>query len=162
MLYLLDANCFIHAHNMYYPLDRVPEYWDWLVAKAQDKILKVPKEIFDEVAGGQDELADWMKVHQGELVLNETPDMARVQSVLNDGYAANLTQEELDKLGRDPFLISYGLGLDDRTIVSKEVSKPTKTRANRRVPDVCRDLGVLVMDDFQLIRTLNFSTKWKA
>ena len=31
MLYLLDANVFIDANRDYYPLDRFPEFWDWLV-----------------------------------------------------------------------------------------------------------------------------------
>ena len=31
MLYLLDANVLIDANRDYYPLDRVPEFWDWLV-----------------------------------------------------------------------------------------------------------------------------------
>ena len=31
MLYLLDASVLITAYNSYYPIDRVPEYWEWLV-----------------------------------------------------------------------------------------------------------------------------------
>ena len=27
MLYLLDANVLITAHNLYYPIDAVPEFW---------------------------------------------------------------------------------------------------------------------------------------
>lgn len=30
MLYLLDANELITAHNLYYPIDVVPEFWEWL------------------------------------------------------------------------------------------------------------------------------------
>ena len=30
MLYLLDANILITAHNTYYPIDRVPEFWSLL------------------------------------------------------------------------------------------------------------------------------------
>ena len=30
MLYLLDANVLITANNLYYPIDSVPEYWEWL------------------------------------------------------------------------------------------------------------------------------------
>lgn len=31
MLYLLDANVLIDANRDYYPISRVPEFWDWLV-----------------------------------------------------------------------------------------------------------------------------------
>ena len=27
---LLDANILIVANNTYYPIDAVPEFWDWL------------------------------------------------------------------------------------------------------------------------------------
>jgi hypothetical protein len=30
MLYLLDANVLITAHNTYYAIDQVPEFWEWI------------------------------------------------------------------------------------------------------------------------------------
>ncbi|MBT3884724.1 MAG: DUF4411 family protein, partial [Rhodospirillaceae bacterium] len=33
-MHLLDANVFISAQRDYYPLDRVPEYWEWLAHHA--------------------------------------------------------------------------------------------------------------------------------
>ena len=33
VLYLLDANVLIDANRDYYPIHRVPEFWDWLHAK---------------------------------------------------------------------------------------------------------------------------------
>jgi hypothetical protein len=32
MAYLLDANVFIQAKNLYYGLDFCPAFWDWLIA----------------------------------------------------------------------------------------------------------------------------------
>ncbi len=34
MLYLFDANVLITASNTYYPIDQVPEYWAWLITRA--------------------------------------------------------------------------------------------------------------------------------
>lgn len=31
MLYLLDANVLIRAHSDYYPIDRIPQFWEWLI-----------------------------------------------------------------------------------------------------------------------------------
>ena len=31
MAYLLDANVFIQAKNLYYGLDFCPAFWDWLI-----------------------------------------------------------------------------------------------------------------------------------
>ena len=30
VLYLLDANVLIDANRDYYPIERVPEFWEWL------------------------------------------------------------------------------------------------------------------------------------
>ena len=34
VLYVLDANVFIDANRDYYPIERVPEFWDWLAEMA--------------------------------------------------------------------------------------------------------------------------------
>lgn len=81
----------------------------------------------------------------------------KLNTVLNDGYGVDLTEAELDQIGNDPFLIAYCLGNPDRTIVTKEVSKPSKQRANRRIPDVCNQFDIKWMDDFEFYRIRNFS-----
>lgn len=96
------------------------------------------------------------------LVLDEVVDASLVAHVVSEGYAPDLTDEEVVKLGRDPFLIAYGLAsIADRCIVTTEVSKPSRTRANRRVPDVCRHFGIRPCDAFAFFRALNFSTGWR-
>ena len=39
--------------------------------------------------------------------------MEQVTRVLEYGYASDLTDEELIRIGRDPFLVAYALGLVD-------------------------------------------------
>jgi hypothetical protein len=73
-----------------------------------------------------------------------------------------LTDTEAEQLGRDPFLIAYALAdAANRTVVTSEVSKPTLTRQNRRVPDVCKTMGAKQCDPFAFNRALKFSTQWK-
>jgi hypothetical protein len=50
----------------------------------------------------------------------------------------------------------------DRRVVTSEVSKPTCIRANRRVPDVCDNLGVQWCNSFTMIERLDFSTSWRG
>ena len=52
MLYLLDASLLITANSSYYPVDSVPEYWDWLLHQASEGRVKVPREIFEEITDG--------------------------------------------------------------------------------------------------------------
>jgi len=79
--------------------------------------------------------------------------------VVSTGYAPDLSDLELNKVGRDPFLIAYALAKrDERWVITNEASKPTKQRANRHIPDVCKTLHVSCDNTFFLIRTLDFHT----
>ena len=168
MLYLLDASLLITANNTYYPVDSVAEYWDWLQHHAEQGNLKMPLEIFEEVKSGpsgiKDLLFGWIQTAsvKDSLVLREEVNARHMQSVINEGYAANLTDTETEQLGRDPFLVAYAMAdPSNRTVVTSEVSKPRLTRQNRRLPDVCKTMGVLCCDAFALNRALQFSTQWK-
>jgi hypothetical protein len=97
------------------------------------------------------------------LVFTEKVNALLVQEVIAKGYADNLTDTEAEQLGRDPFLVAYAMvDPGNRVVVTSEVSKPTLTRQNRRLPDVCKTMGVRSCDQFALNRALKFSTKWKA
>ncbi len=168
MLYLLDANVLITANNTYYPVDSVAEYWDWLQHHAEQDNLKMPLEIFEEVKDGPNGTTDllfgWIQTApvKKALVFNEKVNGALVQNVITEGYAPNLTDTEIEQMGRDPFLVAYAM-VDpaNRMVVTSEASKPRLTRQNRRLPDVCRTMGVRSCDAFALNRALQFSTKWK-
>ena len=113
MLYLLDANTLIAAHNTYYSIDRVPEFWEWIEHQGTSGQVKLPQEIYEEILEGRDDdlLLNWMKndIHREALLLKEVVDATIVQVVVEKGYADDLTDDEVDKLGRDPFLIAYAL-----------------------------------------------------
>jgi hypothetical protein len=163
-IYLLDANVLITAKNSYYAFDRVPEFWEWLRYWADRGAIKMPVEIVEEIVGGTDDLAAWLQDSENKnaLCLIEEVDVGRVQQVVATGYAADLTDSEVIKIGRDPFLIAYALFAPDvRSIVTTEVSKPTLQRANRRIPDICDQMRVRWGNSFTLVRDLNFSTRWR-
>ena len=161
MLYLIDANVLVTADKQYYPLDRVPQFWDWLLQQCEVGTIKMPFEIYDEIAQGNDELAAWIKQQhvRDVLMLDEEVDGDALNQVFATAYAADLTDTEVDEAGRDPFLVAYGCASNDRVIVTKEVSKPSKRRGRRKVPDACDDCGVSWMNDFALYRTLDFRIK---
>ena len=163
MLYLLDANVFITAERDYYSLDRVPEFWDWLIHMGRTGRIKTPQEIYDEVVDGKGELVEWMKDNQAALLLDEFAPIELVTTVLEHGYAGDLNDEEIEKIGRDPFLIACALvDLKGHCVVTTENSKPRRLRANRKIPDVCADFDIYCIDTFELIRRLNFRTDWRT
>lgn len=86
MLYLLDANTFINAKDLYYPFDIVPEYWDWLIHQAGLQNIKTPNEIYNEINGSNqdkkyhDDLAIWARSEpvKNSLVLEDTIETCKV------------------------------------------------------------------------------------
>jgi hypothetical protein len=165
MLYLLDANITITANSSYYPIDQVPEFWSWLQHQGATGNVKIPLEIMEEVLQGRndDPLIDWISKAENAdaLLLDESVDRALVQRVLR-AYALDLTDDEVEQIGRDPFLIAYALAEpSERCVVTTEISRPSAQRQNRKVPDVCRSLGVQSCGPFELNKKLGFRTGWK-
>ena len=160
MLYLIDANVLIRAHEDYYALDRVPQFWEWLEQQALADRIKMPFEIHNEIAVSTGPLRDWICRQEIKkvLILDEEADADMVGRVLGEGYGENLTDSDLEKIGQDAFLIAYALAAMDRVVVTKETPKPSARRSNRRIPDVCDTLQVQWLRDFDLYRALHFST----
>ncbi len=79
-----------------------------------------------------------------------------MQHVVSQGYAPDLKDDEIETIGRDPFLIAAAMTGPDRVVVTREASSPRKQRANRKVPDVCTTMGVTCITDFDLWRALDF------
>ncbi len=125
--------------------------------------MKIPLEIYEEVTDGNDAVAVWLENNKNALLLGEDVREELVTRVTEEGYANDLSDDEIEKMGRDPFLIAYALAdLGQRCVVSTEVSKPTATRANRKVPDVCDYFKVPCRNTFALIRELDFNTGWNT
>ncbi|MCB1802287.1 MAG: DUF4411 family protein [Gammaproteobacteria bacterium] len=170
-MYLLDANTLIDAKRDYYPIARVPEFWDWLVFQGLSGNIKIPIEMYEEFSdtrdkiGQMDELASWAEAKdvKDALLLGEEAEQDLVARITYGGYVANPTDDELIKMGRDPFLLSYALrDLTNRCVVTTESSKPSRQGANRHVPDVCATFGIRCINSFRMIRELDFSTGWNG
>jgi hypothetical protein len=159
MLYLLDANVLISAHELHYPLQRIPQFWSWLLTMAEAGTIKMPYEIYNEIAISNGELKEWITTpdHSKKLKLSAHVDPAVLQKVIEDGYAPDLNESDLEQIGQDPFLVAYAIPYGTSvTVVTREVSKPSKKRQNRKVPDVCKQFAVDCISDFELFRELDF------
>ena len=168
MLHLLDANVLIDANRDYYPIERVPEFWDWLVEMGELGRVKIPLEIYEEIVlpppppSRPDVLVNWLTNHRDALLLEEQVRVDLVAHVTEQGYAGDLTDDEIEKIGRDPFLIAYALAdVQNRCVVTNERPRPGRTRANRHLPDVSREFKVLPKNTFDMIKELDFRTDWR-
>jgi hypothetical protein len=164
VIHLLDASVLITAHNTYYGLARVPEYWEWLKHHGTAGSIKLHPENYAEVADGNDALAAWMKEAETKeaLLLKDDLGDQHIQTVLAR-YGNPLSEADILTIGKDPFLIAAALASPaDRCVVTAEVSRPGRVGANRHIPDVCHDCRVRCMTPIDLLNALNFTTGWKG
>ncbi len=166
MIYLLDSSALITANNTYYPIDQIPEFWEWLIDQATKGVIKIPQEIYDELLDGNkdDPLYIWAKNPENNkvLLLNKKFDIDLVQKATYEGYAKDLTDDEIEQLGHDPFILAYALAEKQCCVVTTEVSKPSRQKQNRHMPDVCKSLGIECCDTFSMNKALGFKTSWKS
>ena len=100
----MDAGVLIRANNDYYPIGRIPEFWAWLRFIGGNGHAKIAREFYEEVIAGRrgDPLLDWIRAPESKdaLLLDEEADVGHVQNVIANGYAGDLTDDEVEQLGR--------------------------------------------------------------
>ena len=102
---MFDANVLITAGNTYYPIDQVPEFWEWLHHQGMAGKIKLPLEIMEEILAGtkdDDPLLVWIKDAENKkaLLLDETVDGDLVNAVVQSGYADDLTDDQIEEIRR--------------------------------------------------------------
>ena len=149
--------------SIFIQLEKIVHVWQWILHHGEAGRVKLPPQIYAEVENGTDELATWMKDadHKKALRLTEDADLTKVQTVLAK-YGGNPSEADLIKIGQDPFLIAAALGHTDRCVVTAEVSKSSAQGANRQVPDVCDDCGVIWLSPIDFLNELDFTTGWES
>lgn len=164
MMYLLDADTVIKADNRFFTRKRSPSFWLWLPHQGTIGNIKIPREQYDEIVVGNDDLVEWLKTEEVKdaLLLDSEVDAALVAQVLTQGYAPDLDDAELIEVGKDPFLIAHAAADPaNRAVVSFETSAPKKIRKNRKVPDVCGQFGVICVDLFVMVDALDYTEDWQ-
>lgn len=159
MLYLLDSSVLIDANRKYYKLPQVPQFWTWLESKATESQVKLPDEMYREIVAGAkgDVLREWVMKRRDALLFREEVNISLVQKVTDLGYARDLDDEERARIGNDAFLIAYALAdPTGRCVVTMEESKPSRQRANRHIPDVCKSLNISCVNTFEMLDRLDF------
>ncbi len=164
MLFLLDTDVLIAAKNLYYPMDRVPHFWVWILHHATHEHIKIPTKVIDEILRGNDELSQWIKSNRVTLELNEEVDAKDWSETLTKGYgytSVAAAQQDIVEQRADPFLIAHALSnTSSRRVVTLEKATTAPMHLprpiNRRIPTVCDLLKVEHLDTFKLIRELDF------
>ncbi len=168
-LCLLDANIIITPSKAYYPIDRFQLYWEWLVFHAHSHHIKLISSTYDEAIPPtrtptpRDKiLIEWLKENKKDLILDINAEQSKAiqlnYSEVLSKYGDNLTEQEIIEIGADYILISTAQ-IIGAVVVTKEISKPKTQRENRKIPDICKELGIECINDFELLERLDYRDK---
>jgi len=166
VIYLLDADVLINAERDYYPRERVPEFWDWLLHQAERGAIRTLRRITSKLKQQptkdrpEDPLSEWIRAHEGSWVI-EPPDRTAVLRVWTRGYQQGASALDLPNVDDDAFLVAAALTDPAERIVVTMEKRSTKKGLNRRIPQVCGIVGVKCIDTFEFIRELDFRTGWR-
>lgn len=154
--YFLDANVLIQAWQKYYSPNLCPDYWERLNELGSKDIIALPEMVYNEISKTEDDLSAWLKRSDIKKV-KITED---VTSCLKDIYSKNEKHKLLvdNRKGRslaDPWLIAHAMS-ENRVVVTKEVLITQANSKTVRIPNVCNNMGIRWIDDFEFINELNF------
>lgn len=153
--YCLDANVLIQAWQKYYSPILCPDYWVLLNGLGKADKIFLPQMVYEEITRTDDKLAKWLKSSDIPEYKIDGP----VTDALRNIYSANpLHQNLVDNVkGRslaDPWVIAHAIK-EKATVVTKE-EKITAINSNKiRIPNVCDNMGVRWINDYQFVEELS-------
>lgn len=153
--YCIDTNVLIQAWQKYYSPTLCPDYWNLLNELGRQHLIFIPRMVYDEILKVEDDLSEWFKSSLIE-VRNETES---VVNCLKDIYSTHPRHKLLvdNAKGRslaDPWVIAHAI--DQNAIVVTKEKKVTALSSKRiKIPNVCKNMGVESIDDFELLKRLN-------
>jgi predicted nucleic acid-binding protein len=153
--YCLDANVFIEAKNGPYGMDIAPSFWRLLDSQAKAGVICSSTMVYEELATGNDELADWAKARKGTRLFVEPS--AHVQGLFNQIAAYVHTQypeHQAQKFlaGADAWVIAHAKA--DNAIVVTHETLVNEYSEKPKIPNVCKRFDVEWVNAYQMLRVL--------
>lgn len=152
--YCLDANILIEAWQKYYSPTICPSYWDVLNSLGEQNRIFVPEQVYEEIVRTEDDLSDWLKSSNIPVrKINED-----VTICLQKMYAANPYHKFLvDNTKRrslaDPWVIAHAMS-ENAIVVTKEEIVTAQNSKKIKIPNVCNNMKIAWMNDFELLGEL--------
>lgn len=152
--YCLDANVLIQAWHKYYNPKFCPDYWKILIELGKSGKIFIPELVYEEIVRTEDDLSKWLKGNKIPINKISEPVTICLQKI----YGANPTHKNLVDNTKarslaDPWVIAHAMH-ENATIVTKE-EKVTALNSNRiKIPNVCDNMGIRWINDFQFIDEL--------
>lgn len=151
--YCLDANVLIQGWQKYYSPKLCPSYWEILNQLGEANRIFIPRMVADEIEKTEDELKAWLADCSIPILEIEGP----VINCLSKIYAANevhkfLVDSTKQRSVADPWVIAHAMN-EKACVVTKE-EKINSSLNKIRIPNVCENMGVRCIHDFQFVEEI--------
>lgn len=155
--YCLDTNFFIEAWNKYYSPEFCFGYWEIIEKLGREDIVFVPEMVKTEIDKYDDNLKKWF--HDKSFLIKEIN--TSVQDCLKKIYAADKNHQRLvdstkGRSAADPWVIAHAFS-EGATVVTKEFKESNPDTARIKIPNVCENMGIKCIDDFEFIKELKIT-----
>ncbi len=157
--YCLDANVLIQAWQKYYNPKFCPDYWNVLIELGKLGKIFIPEMVNEEILRTEDDLSKWLKKSKIPIIKISEPVTACLQSIYNTNLIhKTLVDSSKNRSLADPWVIAHALN-ENATVVTKE-EKVTASNSNKiKIPNVCENMGIRWINDFQFIEEMNIIFK---
>ncbi|KAA0225299.1 DUF4411 family protein [Fimbriimonadia bacterium ATM] len=154
MRYLLDANIFIEAKNLFYRFAVCPGFWDWLAQANVDGVVFSVDQVRTDLLVGTDDLAIWAS-HQTAAFFLPVDGAVTKATVPVSAWVQGQPFADAAKAAffasSDYWLIAHALAYGF-VVVTRETPDP-KSRRRVKIPDVCRAVGVNFTNPFDMLES---------
>lgn len=160
-IFCLDTNVLIQAWQKYYSPKFCPDYWSVLNQLGEKGSIFLPQAVYEEIEKTDDELLTWVK--SSSIPIKRID--GEVTSCLQDIYSKNeihkyLVDNTKQRSLADPWVIAHARK-EKASVVTKEEKVTALNSTRIKIPNVCENMGVPWLNDFQLIEELNLKFSCK-
>ncbi len=132
-----------------------PRFWSFIDEKAAEGLLLSSSLVYGEVAGGNDELANWARERRDSGLFREPDESVQecfrvVTAYVTERHEQRHAARFLE--GADPWIIAHAMRDGGRVLT---LEKWDDTRAKVKIPNVCSDMDVQCpRNPFEVFRDL--------
>ena len=163
--FVIDTNCFIAPYKQYYDFVFESEFWNELEKHIKKGSIILIKAVKDEILDSEDELSDWLKIHNVK-VLSERNDSkivknySLIMNYLNDNsiFSQKAQQEWQSPKIADPWIIATAMAKNSTIITFEGNANPIKNQLinKAKIPTIAENFGIKTADLFYMMRVLEF------
>lgn len=150
--YCLDANVLIQAWQKYYNPKFCPDYWNILIVLGKNETIFIPELVYEEVVRTDDDLSKWLKSSNIPIANISESVTKHIRKILED-YPLLVDNTKARSLA-DPWVIAHAIS-ENATVVTKEEKVTALYSKKIKIPNVCDNIGIRWMNDFQFIEEVD-------